>query len=135
MDVCCQPLVAESTEGGSIGFLQPSAWFFSVSSGSLMLYYNGEMVTPTNRGAGTIFFLGGGGKHVDMPSDCQNLGGGHRHIHPLQTKSWGAPPPPPPAPAPLPTKVVQYSPREVQQQIGLGYCEIYCCVGSVTREV
>ena len=24
-------------------------------------------------GAGTIFFLGGG---VDMPSDCQNLGGG-----------------------------------------------------------
>ena len=28
------------------------------------------------RGAGTIFFWGGGGKHVDMPSDCQNLGGG-----------------------------------------------------------
>ena len=28
------------------------------------------------RGAGTIFFLGGGGgKNVDMPSDCQNLGG------------------------------------------------------------
>ena len=27
-----------------------------------------------------------------------------------------------------PTKVIQYSPREVQQQIGLGYCEIYCCV-------
>ena len=27
-----------------------------------------------------------------------------------------------------PTKVIQYSPREVQQQIGLGYCEIYCRV-------
>ena len=23
-----------------------------------------------------FFFLGGGGKSVDMPSDCQNLGGG-----------------------------------------------------------
>ena len=32
-----------------------------------------------NRGAGTIFFLGGG-------QTCW----GHRHIHPLQTKSWGA---------------------------------------------
>ena len=31
---------------------------------------------PVVRGAGTIFFLGGGGKHIDMPSDCQNLGGG-----------------------------------------------------------
>ena len=28
------------------------------------------------RGAGTIFYLGGGGKSVDIPSDCQNLGGG-----------------------------------------------------------
>ena len=51
-------------------------------------------------GALERFFLGGGGKNVDMPSDCQNLGGGgHRHIHPLETKSWGAiaplaPPPP-----------------------------------------
>ena len=34
--------------------------------------------------AGTIFFLGGGGggKNVDMPSDCQILGG-YRHIHPI----------------------------------------------------
>ena len=77
MDVCCQLLVAESTEGVPIGFLQPPAWFSSASSWSLMLYYNGGMVTPT--------------------------------------------------------KVVQYSPREVQQHIRLGYCEIYCCVGSVTR--
>ena len=39
-----------------------------------------------------------------MPSDCQNLGGGHRHIHPIETKSWGcncplAPPPGSRAPA------------------------------------
>ena len=66
--------------------------------------YNIELaqvrVSYAARGAGTIFFLGGG-KHVDMPSDCQNLGG-HRHIHPLQTKSWGAIAPlAPPAPAPL----------------------------------
>ena len=48
-------------------------------------------------GARERFFLGAGGKNVDMPSDCQNLGGGHRHIHPLQeTKSWGAIAPPPP---------------------------------------
>ena len=41
---------------------------------------------PTYSGAGTIFFLGG--KNVDMHSDCQNLGGGgHRHIHPIETKS------------------------------------------------
>ena len=60
-------------EGVPIGFLQPPAWFSSTSSWSLMVHYNGEMVTPT--------------------------------------------------------KVVQYS----RQQIGLGYCEIYCCVGSVTR--
>ena len=32
-----------------------------------------------------------------------------------------------------PTEVVQYSPREILQQIGVGYCEIYCCVGSVPR--
>ena len=38
-----------------------------------------------SRGAETIFF--GGGGNVDMPSDCQNLGGGHRHIHPLETIS------------------------------------------------
>ena len=55
----------------------------------------------TGRGTGMIFFFGGGGgrKNVDMPSDCQNLGGGDRHIHPIETKSWGGncplPPPPP----------------------------------------
>ena len=47
------------------------------------------------RGEGTIFFLGG--KSVDMPSDCQILGG-HRHIHPIETKSWGQLPPLPPPP-------------------------------------
>ena len=34
-----------------------------------------------------------------MPSDCQILGGGHRYIHPIETKSGGgaiAPLPPPP---------------------------------------
>ena len=56
-----------------------------------------QSVWVSDRGAGTIFFLGGG-KHVDMPSDCQNLGGGHRHIHPLQTKSWGGGQLPPPCP-------------------------------------
>ena len=39
-----------------------------------------------------------------MPSDCQNLGGGgHRHIHPLEPKSWGGgqlPPLPPGSRAP-----------------------------------
>ena len=46
-------------------------------------------------------FFSWGCKNVDMPCDCQNLGAGHRHIHPIDTKSWGqlAPcPPPPPAP-------------------------------------
>ena len=55
------------------------------------------------QGRGDDFFLGGGS--VDMPSDCQNLGG-HRHIHPIETKSWGGelpPLPPPSAPAPLST--------------------------------
>ena len=45
-----------------------------------------------------------------MPSDCQNLGGGgHRHIHSIETKSWGAIAPlaPPPDPAPLPAPAVQ----------------------------
>ena len=47
-------------------------------------------------GAGTILFRGG--KNGDIPSDCQNLGG-HRHIHPIETKSVGGncpldPPPP-----------------------------------------
>ena len=29
---CCQPLVAESMEGGPIGFLQPPAWFSTASN-------------------------------------------------------------------------------------------------------
>ena len=36
----------------------------------------GEAGAGILRGAGMIFFLGGGGKSVDMPSDCQILGGG-----------------------------------------------------------
>ena len=28
-----------------------------------------------------------------MPSDCQNLGGGHRHVHPIETQSWVELPP------------------------------------------
>ena len=51
------------------------------------------------RGAGTIFFLGGGGgKNVDMPSDCQNLGGGEQAYPFHWDKMLGiaplAPPPP-----------------------------------------
>ena len=53
--------------------------------------------TTPARGAGTVFFLWGGGKNVDMPSDCQNRGG-HRHIHLIEKKVGGAiatlPPPP-----------------------------------------
>ena len=58
---------------------------------------------PRTTGRGNNFFLGGGGgKNVDMPTDCQNLGGGGtEHIHPIETKSLG-PLAPPPAPAPLP---------------------------------
>ena len=48
-----------------------------------------------------FLFFGRGSKNVDMPIDCQNLGGGgHRHIHPIETKSWGGgncPPCPPPS--------------------------------------
>ena len=69
-------------------------------------------ITQTDRGVGTIFFLGGGGgKSVDMPSDCQIYGGGHRHIHPIETKGWGgaiAPLAPPPAPAPLQPDAFNY---------------------------
>ena len=66
--------------------------------------------THKGRGVGTIFFLGGGGKSVDLPSDCQILGGGHRHIHPIETKSWGgncplAPPPRLPRPC---TKALEW---------------------------
>ena len=45
-------------------------------------------VCATRTGARERFFVGGGGKNVDMPSDCQNLGG-HRHIHPIETKKLG----------------------------------------------
>ena len=46
----------------------------------------------TCTGARERFFLGD--KNVDMPSDYQNLGGGgHRHIHPNEIKSWGPIPP------------------------------------------
>ena len=38
--------------------------------------------TQLCRGTGTIFFLGGGGKSVDMPSDCQILGGGGAQAYP-----------------------------------------------------
>ena len=69
------------------------------------------------------FFLGGGGINVDMPSDCQNLGGGHRHIHPLETKSWGgiAPLPPPrlPRPCPPPFPRPWSHPLEVRSQCRL----------------
>ena len=35
-----------------------------------------QVITHKGRGVGTIFFLGGGGgKSVDLPSDCQILGG------------------------------------------------------------
>ena len=57
------------------------------------------------QGRGNDFFLGGGGKHVDMPSDCQNLGGGAQvYSSPSDKKLGGGqlpPLPPPPAPAPL----------------------------------
>ena len=33
-------------------------------------------------GARERFFLGGGGKNVDMPSDCQNLGGAQAYPSP-----------------------------------------------------
>ena len=54
-------------------------------------------------GARERFFSWGGGKNIDMPSDCQNLGG-HMHIHPIETKSWGQLPPLPPPPAPAPQR-------------------------------
>ena len=48
-----------------------------------------------------VFFLGGGGKNVDMPSDCQYLGGGGTGISiPLRQKVGGGGQFPP-APAPL----------------------------------
>ena len=44
------------------------------------------------QGRGNDFFLGGGGgKHVDMPSDCQNLGGGAQaYSSPSDKKLGGA---------------------------------------------
>ena len=56
------------------------------------------------QGLGNDFFLGGGGKNVDMPSDCQNLGGGAQaYPSPWDKKLGGNCPhcPPPPVPAPL----------------------------------
>ena len=48
-------------------------------------------------------FFSWGGKHVDMPSDCQNLGGAQAYSFPSDKKLGGQLPPlpPPPAPAPL----------------------------------
>ena len=47
VDVCCQFLIAESTEGVPIGFFQPPAWLPSACSWSLMVDYDREVVTPT----------------------------------------------------------------------------------------
>ena len=61
---------------------------------------------PTTRGVGTIFFWGGG-KDVDIPSDCQNVGGGEQAYPSHWEKSVvGRGNCPPPAPAPLPITFV-----------------------------
>ena len=50
-----------------------------------------------HQGRGNDFFVGGG--HVDMPSDCQNLGGGGTGISiPLRQKVGGGGQLPPLAP-------------------------------------
>ena len=61
---------------------------------------------PTGPGARERFFSWGGGQilSVDMPSDCQILGGGTGISIPLRQNVGGQLPPPlapPPAPAPL----------------------------------
>ena len=46
----------------------------------------------STRGVGTIFFLGGAKMLI-----CRVIAkfyGGHRHIHPIETKSWGGQLPP-----------------------------------------
>ena len=82
-----------------------------VFNGSISCLYNIQLVqgiqytstNTSNQGRGNDFFLGGGGKSVDMPSDCQNLGGGTDISIPLRLKVGRAIAPlAPPAPAPLP---------------------------------
>ena len=69
---------------------------------------------PPPRGAGTMFFLGGG-QNVDMPSDCQNIGGPGISI-PLRQKVGGQLPPSPPpgsrAPVPTPNREKNSRDRE-----------------------
>ena len=68
---------------------------------------------PSDQGKGLTgarerFFSWGGGKNVDMPSDCQNLGGGTGISIPLRQKVGGAIAPlAPPAPAPLGPQVTK----------------------------
>ena len=76
-------------------------------------------------GARERFCSGGGVQNVDMPSDSQNLGGGHRHIHPLETKGLGgggiAPLAPPPAPAPLYVHESEYRQQKVHVYNAIWY--------------
>ena len=57
--------------------------FGKVCNRFVKVYY-----TMFNVGGGNDFFLWGGGQNVDMPSDCQNVGGGGTGISiPLRQKS------------------------------------------------
>ena len=51
-------------------------WNVSIGPCSVPFFYQYDWESSTYRGVGMRFFLGGGGRNVDMPSDCQNLGGG-----------------------------------------------------------
>ena len=62
-------------------------------------------------GARERFFSWGGGKSVDMPSDCQILGGGTGISIPLRQKVGGQLPPLPPPPAPAPLRRRHDQPR------------------------
>ena len=63
---------------------------------------SGQKIMGKDQGRGNDFFLGGG-KHVDMPSDCQNLGGGAQAYSSPSDKKLGGeqlPPLPPGSRAP-----------------------------------
>ena len=77
--------------------------------------------TSTHTPLNDFFLGGGGGKNVDMPSDCQNLGG-HRHSHPIETKSWGGncpPLPPPRLPRPCITLCLENIHKHAHTPLGI----------------
>ena len=72
---------ATTEDATNSGDLNPCKAFYLEFTWPRFAYSPMSTDIHISRGAGTIFFLGG--KNVDMPSDCQNLGGGGAQAYPF----------------------------------------------------